>query len=132
MVGDKPWIDCTPYVDEEHWNDNFNDQLYLKKPGSASWTHLQVKKADVLREFSRFLKSTSPVFSTNLGQIAEGVRSLNTIGKRRKLMEAWASYCEPKTTGNVQETTFNSQAPSLGNSQLVSSAPPARERPGAP
>jgi hypothetical protein len=30
----------------------FNDKLFLRKSGPASWTHLQVRKADVLREFS--------------------------------------------------------------------------------
>jgi hypothetical protein len=52
VAGDKPWISFTPYVDEQHWKADFNDLLYLHKAGPASWTHLQVKKADVLREFS--------------------------------------------------------------------------------
>ena len=50
ITGDDPWISSMLYVDAEHWNADFNDQLYLSKSGSASWNHLQVKKADVLRE----------------------------------------------------------------------------------
>jgi hypothetical protein len=50
IVGDDPWISCAPYVDEQYWNSGFNDKLYLTRYGSAGWTHLQVKKADVLRE----------------------------------------------------------------------------------
>jgi hypothetical protein len=50
VVGDDPWIGCTPYIDQQHWSSDFNDKLYLSKFGPATWTHLQVKKADVLRE----------------------------------------------------------------------------------
>lgn len=50
ITGNDPWISSMLYVDAEHWNADFNDQLYLFKSGPASWTHLQVKKADVLRE----------------------------------------------------------------------------------
>jgi hypothetical protein len=56
IVGDDPWISCTPYIDEEHWKAYFNDELFLFRSGSARWTHLQVKKADVLREI-RFQES---------------------------------------------------------------------------
>jgi len=28
IVGDNPWISCTPYVDDEHWGSYFNDYLY--------------------------------------------------------------------------------------------------------
>jgi hypothetical protein len=50
IVGDDPWIGCMPYIDQQHWSSDFNDKLYLSKFGPATWTHLQVKKADVLRE----------------------------------------------------------------------------------
>jgi hypothetical protein len=50
LTGDVPWVGCTPYVDDKRWGDDFNDHLYLGKTGPASWTHLQVKKSDVLRE----------------------------------------------------------------------------------
>ena len=50
ILGDDAWISCTPYIDEQHWKSDFNDKLYLTRYGSAGWTHLQVKKADVLRE----------------------------------------------------------------------------------
>jgi hypothetical protein len=50
LVGDDPWISCTPYVDEQHWKADFNDQLFLFRSRPATWTHLQVKKSDVLRE----------------------------------------------------------------------------------
>ena len=49
VVGDDPWIGCMPYIDQQHWSLDFNDKLYLSKFGPATWTHLQVKKADVLR-----------------------------------------------------------------------------------
>jgi integrase len=47
-----------------------------------------------------------------IGDKAEqAYRRSDALEKRRKLMEAWSSYCEPKTTGNVvtlQRNTFNS------------------------
>nr|WP_041757222.1 hypothetical protein [Bradyrhizobium sp. ORS 278] len=46
---DGPWISCTPYVDDEHWGRDFNDLMYLKKASPPAWTHLQVKKSDILR-----------------------------------------------------------------------------------
>jgi integrase len=37
-----------------------------------------------------------------IGDKAEqAYRRSDALDKRRKLMEAWAAYCEPKTTGNV-------------------------------
>ena len=37
-----------------------------------------------------------------IGDKAEqAYRRSDALEKRRKLMEAWASYCEPKTMGNV-------------------------------
>lgn len=56
ITGDNPWISCTPYLDEEQWKDDFNDQLHLQKSGPASWTHLQVKKADVLHELTELME----------------------------------------------------------------------------
>jgi hypothetical protein len=50
IVGDDPWISCMPYIDQQHWNSDFNDKLYLSNFGSPTWTHLQVRKSDVLRE----------------------------------------------------------------------------------
>jgi hypothetical protein len=52
IAGDKPWISCTPYVDEQHWESDFNDCMYLKRSGPPSWTHLRVRKADVLRHIA--------------------------------------------------------------------------------
>lgn len=46
-------ISCTPYVDEYHWRNDFNDKLYESgRPGPA-WTHLQVRKADILSRWPR-------------------------------------------------------------------------------
>lgn len=37
-----------------------------------------------------------------IGDKAEqAYRRSDALDKRRKLMEAWATYCEPKTTGNI-------------------------------
>jgi len=51
LGNDDPWISCMPFVDDHHWANGFNDHLYMRKGTNPAWTHLQVKKADVLREF---------------------------------------------------------------------------------
>jgi len=54
LFSDNPWISFTTFVDLEGWNDGDNDKMFLERSGPATWTHLQVKKADVLREFPSF------------------------------------------------------------------------------
>jgi hypothetical protein len=49
LTGDDPWISCTPYIDESHWAATFNDEAFLDSAARPSWTHLRVRKADVLR-----------------------------------------------------------------------------------
>lgn len=46
-------IVCTPYVDAEHWSKDFNDQLYERNTAGATWTHLQVKKSQILKFWPR-------------------------------------------------------------------------------
>jgi hypothetical protein len=66
VVGDDPWIGCMPYIDQQHWSSDFNDKLYLSKFGPATWTHLQVKKADVLREikFDVIEEKRQPIYTS--------------------------------------------------------------------
>jgi hypothetical protein len=52
ILGGDPWISFALYVDDEYWKGGFNDCLYLRKGGPVSWTHLQVRKADVLRHIT--------------------------------------------------------------------------------
>jgi hypothetical protein len=59
LFSDGPWISCCPYIDQKHWDSDFNDKIFIEKSGPASWTHLQVKKVDVSREFSTLLKGIS-------------------------------------------------------------------------
>jgi hypothetical protein len=46
-------------------------------------------------------------------QAEQAYRRSDALEKRRKLMEAWASYCEPKVSGNVVQ---------MGKRKLPSSA----------
>ena len=81
LVGDDPWISCTPFVDLEHWSRGFNDQVFLYKARPAAWTHLQVKKSDVVRHF---------IFS-NIGRSggnrAGGIPQLSKVAKAAKFKE---------------------------------------------
>jgi hypothetical protein len=49
MLGDEPYLDCYPFVDDDHWQREFNDKLYASGRDQPQWTHLQVKKSDVAR-----------------------------------------------------------------------------------
>lgn len=51
LFRDGPWISCTPYLDEEHWGRDFNDIMYLVRATPPAFTHLQVKKSDILKHF---------------------------------------------------------------------------------
>jgi len=49
LIGDGPYLDCSPFVDDDHWQREFNDKLYSS--GRAQWTHLQVRKSDIARSW---------------------------------------------------------------------------------
>jgi hypothetical protein len=47
-------------------------------------------------------EDTETALSHVIGDKAEqAYRRSDALEKRRKLMEAWASYCEPKLSGNI-------------------------------
>ena len=46
-------ISCTPYIDKEHWSRDFNDRLYVAGQPAPAWTHLQLRKADLLSRWPR-------------------------------------------------------------------------------
>ena len=49
---------------------------------------------------------TEMALSHVIGDKAEqAYRRSDALDKRRKLMEAWANYCEPKASGNVVQLT---------------------------
>jgi hypothetical protein len=67
-------IDCSPYLDQEHWTRGSNDKLYMSGRGSAAWTHLQVKKADVLSRWPKpepTVKSARDVYRWLLDQMQQ-------------------------------------------------------------
>jgi hypothetical protein len=51
-------IDCACYLGAENWQKHFNDRLYVTGKAAAEWTHLQVRKRDIL---SRWPKSAPTV-----------------------------------------------------------------------
>src|SRR5262249_3951437 len=44
---------CSPYVGEKDWNADFNDQLYERGKVASTFTHLQVRKDQVLSHWAR-------------------------------------------------------------------------------
>jgi hypothetical protein len=44
-------IDCTFYLDAEHWARDFNDKLYETGLPGPAWTHLQIRKSDLLNRW---------------------------------------------------------------------------------
>jgi hypothetical protein len=41
------YLECRPFIDDQHWQHNFHDKLYLS--GRILWARLKVKKPDVAR-----------------------------------------------------------------------------------
>ncbi len=67
--GCERWICSMPYVDPQMWDEGgFNDQLYLRVSGSAAFTHLEVRKSDMLREFVFPNADRPPAVSTKAGR----------------------------------------------------------------
>jgi hypothetical protein len=46
-------ISCCAFIDKEHWFRGFNDQLFEKGRAFAAWTHLQVRKDDLLSRWPK-------------------------------------------------------------------------------
>jgi hypothetical protein len=46
-------VACSSFFDQEHWSRNFNDKLYERYQPAAAWTHLQVRKIDVLSRWPK-------------------------------------------------------------------------------
>jgi hypothetical protein len=54
MVSDAPvFISCTPFVDKEHWRGDFHDRLFFSDRPGAGYTHLQVRKSQILQHWPR-------------------------------------------------------------------------------
>jgi hypothetical protein len=45
LFSDDPSISSAPFFDQQRWESEFNDKMFVQKSGPATWTHLQVKKA---------------------------------------------------------------------------------------
>jgi hypothetical protein len=60
LVNSPSHIACSPFMDEEHWSRGFNDQLCQSGRVSAAWTHLQVRKADVLSRWPKPAPTVKP------------------------------------------------------------------------
>ena len=52
-------IACTPYVDEEHWRRDLNDKLYESGHSGPAWTHLQIRKSELLDRWDRIRANNS-------------------------------------------------------------------------
>jgi hypothetical protein len=83
LVGDNPWICPTVYIDEEHWRGGVNDQLFVRKAMPADWTHLQVKKEDVLKFFS----SSNEPSSAHASADNKAVTNFSGRGKMGRAIE---------------------------------------------
>lgn len=53
LVSSASHVNCNFYVGEAGWRDHFNDGLYVSGERGPAWTHLQVKKSDILRRWPK-------------------------------------------------------------------------------
>jgi hypothetical protein len=53
LVNSPSHISCCAFIDKEHWFKGFNDKLYEKGRGLATWTHFEVRKGDVLSRWPK-------------------------------------------------------------------------------
>lgn len=59
LLGAKSHISCTPYVDQKHWEEDFNDKLYETGKPVAAWSHLQVRKSQFLASWPRSVSASN-------------------------------------------------------------------------
>lgn len=65
-------IDCSPYLGEEDWKKYFNDKLYVTGKQGPVWTHLQVRKADILSRWPGILGEAPPPVAESSQQDRSG------------------------------------------------------------
>lgn len=108
---DDPWISCTIYTDEPHWTADFNDQAFLDGLAGPSWTHLRVRKADVLRhivfeqrmaEGRTIYETGAPGRPTSMQLIRAEFKSRHLSGltapsitKEAEVLSKWLSKAHP-------------------------------------
>jgi hypothetical protein len=129
ITGADPWICCSAYIDEPHWQTHFNDHLFLNRPGPPAWTHLSVKRSDVLRHvrFDTGEQAKVPTYETGapgrptsiqlvraeyLSRRSKGL-SLRTITEEAAALSKWlrqthpdAPQLKPKTIKNNLASDF--------------------------
>jgi hypothetical protein len=60
LVSAPSHVDCSCYLGEENWTKHFNDRLWISGRPTPAWTHLQVRKADILGRWPRPLPTARP------------------------------------------------------------------------
>ena len=113
------------FVDEQHWNADFNDQLHLSHYGHASWTHLQVKKSDVLYEIKfdhnkglgTVYVSGAPGRPTSMNLIRQEFEarlsrgdSAGSITQEAAALADWLTKAHPEATRVTAKTIKNQLA----------------------
>jgi hypothetical protein len=76
-------VDCACYLGEESWTEHFNDRLYVAGKPTPVWTHLQVRKADILSRWPRPTPTTNSE-SACRRWLAEQMRQSPTIRVKSK------------------------------------------------
>jgi hypothetical protein len=120
IAGDNPRISCTPYVDDEHWRSCFNDYLDLKRSSLPSWTHLQVRRADLLRHITFESdasetsggntpapdKSGGQSFAAEDAPLIEEMRALIVTGKAKSASSAASAVVSKAKKLGSEESAF--------------------------
>jgi hypothetical protein len=57
VYGKRSIIQCQPFSNAEQWETDFNDKLYELGRAEAAWSHLQVRKSDILARWPRAPKN---------------------------------------------------------------------------
>ena len=53
LVSAPSHIVCMSYIDHQHWHRSFNDQLFETGKAGPAWSHLQVRKSQLLQRWPR-------------------------------------------------------------------------------
>src|SRR5262249_50454721 len=85
LFGSEPYIESSPFIDDEHWRKGFNDKLVPPRGGKRRWSRLQVRKEDV-RRIWKFAGDPDAAMAGSNSHLA---RSNRRRGRRPKIEWGW-------------------------------------------
>jgi hypothetical protein len=129
LLRDDPYLDCYPFVDENDWQRESNDKLYASGREAPQWTHLQVRKSDIMHRwpFSPSALSVATTARDEAGAIAFLAEKLRSSGEELTRESAYTE-CSEKFKLSKNGFRFRVWPKARIEAGLPATAPSGRKR----